>query len=52
MSEKEAEDLSQMENQLPKEERWENLSLANDFIFVKAMKDPEICKEVRTRLTA
>ena len=46
MSEKEEKDLSQMENRLPREERWENLSLANDFIFVKAMKDPEICKEV------
>ena len=42
----EEKDLSQMENRLPKKERWENLSLANDFIFVKAMKDPEICKEV------
>ena len=46
MTEKEAKDLSQMENQLPKEERWENLTMANDFIFSKAMRDPEICKEV------
>ena len=31
MSEKEEKDLSQMENRLPKKERWENLSLAKEF---------------------
>ena len=31
---------------MPKEERWKALTIANDVIFSKAMRGPEICKEV------
>ena len=30
---------------LAKEERWENLTLANDFMFEKVFQDPELCLE-------
>ena len=28
---------------LPEEERWENLTLANDFLFGKIFQDPDLC---------
>ena len=46
MSEKETKDFLWFEKQLQKEEKWEGLTLSNDFIFSKAMRDQEICKEV------
>ena len=31
------------ESYLPEEERWENLTLANDFLFGKIFQDPDLC---------
>lgn len=31
---------------LKEEERWENLTLANDFLFGKVFQDPELCLEL------
>ena len=28
------------------EERWQNLTITNDFVFCKAMLDPDLCREV------
>ena len=35
---------------LPPSERWENLTLANDFLFGKVMRDPELCTEMIRRI--
>ena len=35
---------------LPVSERWENLTLANDFLFGKVMSDPELCAEMIKRI--
>ena len=29
---------------------WEELSISNDFLFGKVMQDPELCKELLTRI--
>jgi predicted transposase/invertase (TIGR01784 family) len=36
--------LEQLKETLPPEEKWENLSISNDFIFAKVMEDPNVCK--------
>ena len=33
------------ESFLPEEKRWENLTLANDFLFGKIMSDKSLCTE-------
>ena len=45
MGEKEFNELS-----LPVSERWENLTLANDFLFGKVMSDAELCTEMIKRI--
>lgn len=35
---------------LPPSERWENLTLANDFLFGKVMRDTELCTEMIRRI--
>ena len=34
------------EDDIPFEERWENLTLANDFLFGYVMRDAEICRKM------
>ena len=38
------------EIELPYERRWENLTLANDFLFCKIMQDEELCTEMIRRI--
>ena len=38
------------EAMLPPSQRWENLTLANDFLFGKIMRDPELCTEMIRRI--
>ena len=38
------------ESMLPPEQRWENLTLANDFLFGRIMRDPELCTEMIRRI--
>ena len=38
------------ESLLPPEKRWENLTLANDFLFGKVMRDTELCTEMIRRI--
>ena len=42
--------LRDFELTLPPEQRWENLTLANDFMFSKVMRDPELCTEMIRRI--
>lgn len=42
--------LRDLELTLPPELRWENLTLANDFLFGKVMHDPELCTEMIRRI--
>ena len=42
--------LRDFEQTLPIEQRWENLTLANDFLFGKVMHDPELCTEMIRRI--
>ena len=42
--------LEDFELTLPPEQRWENLTLANDFMFGKVMRDPELCTEMIRRI--
>ena len=35
--------------ELDKWELWENLTLSNDFMFSKVMRDKEICRETLVR---
>ena len=42
--------LQDFELTLPPELRWENLTLANDFLFGKIMHDPELCTEMIRRI--
>ncbi|MBQ3398995.1 MAG: Rpn family recombination-promoting nuclease/putative transposase [Synergistaceae bacterium] len=38
------------ESILPPSQRWENLTLANDFLFGKVMRDHELCTEMIRRI--
>ena len=42
--------LRDLELTLPPELRWENLTLANDFLFGKIMHDPQLCTEMIRRI--
>ena len=42
--------LRDFELTLPPELRWENLTLANDFLFGKIMHDPQLCTEMIRRI--
>ena len=42
--------LRDFELTLPPSQRWENLTLANDFMFGKIMRDPELCTEMIRRI--
>ena len=42
--------LRDLELTLPPELRWENLTLANDFLFGKIMHDPQLCTEMIPRI--
>lgn len=39
-----------MENIEAMQEKWEELSIANDFLFGKIMQNPELCKELLRRI--
>ena len=39
-----------MENIEVKQTNWEELSIANDFLFGKIMQNPELCKELLQRI--
>ena len=39
-----------MENMEIKQEAWEELSIANDFLFGKIMQNPDLCKELLQRI--
>lgn len=39
-----------MENIETMQEKWEELSIANDFLFGKIMQNPELCKELLQRI--
>ena len=39
-----------MENIETMQEKWEELSIANDFLFGKIMQNPELCKELLHRI--
>lgn len=39
-----------MENIEMKQENWEELGIANDFLFGKIMQNPELCKELLQRI--
>ncbi len=39
-----------MENMEAKQEKWENLSISNDFLFGKVMQDAELCKGLLQRI--
>ena len=38
------------ESTLPPSQRWENLTLANDFLFGRIMRDPKLCTEMIRRI--
>ena len=38
------------ESMLPPEQRWENLTLANDFLFGRIMRDERLCTEMIRRI--
>ena len=42
--------LRELELTLPESQRWENLTLANDFMFGTVMRDPELCTEMIRRI--
>ena len=42
--------LVDIEKVIPVEERWENLTLVNDFMFRVVMSEGEICKEMMHRI--
>ncbi len=42
--------LREFELTLPESQRWENLTLANDFMFGKVMRNPELCTEMIRRI--
>ena len=42
--------LRDFELTLPESQRWENLTLANDFMFGHVMRDPELCTEMIRRI--
>lgn len=42
--------LEEFEQTLPPSMRWENLTLANDFLFGRIMRDPELCTEMIRRI--
>lgn len=42
--------LRDFEKILPESQRWENLTLANDFMFGMIMRDPELCTEMIRRI--
>ena len=42
--------LEEFERTLPPEQRWENLTLANDFMFGCVMRNPELCTEMIRRI--
>ena len=42
--------LEDLEQKIPPSMRWENLTLANDFVFGKIMRDPELCTEMIRRI--
>ncbi len=42
--------LRDFERTLPESQRWENLTLANDFMFGRIMRDPELCTEMIRRI--
>ncbi|MBQ9404103.1 MAG: hypothetical protein IJU15_03890, partial [Synergistaceae bacterium] len=42
--------LQDIEALIPIEERWENLTLANDFMFSTVMSDEALCTEMMRRI--
>lgn len=46
--------VNQQENTIkitiPEEQLWENLTISNDFMFAKVMRNPELCKGMLERL--
>lgn len=42
--------IEELEKELPEEERWENLTIQNSFLFTKVMSDEELCTELLRRI--
>ena len=42
--------LKDFESILPPSQRWENLTLANDFLFSRIMRDEGLCTEMIRRI--